>query len=369
MSEEIRRFLQMQGGVASSRELQRSGFSRRSVEVMVRRGELVRVRRDAVVLAAALAGATPWEKRALLARAVARSLAPARCLTSPAGPPPRPAPDGPHPVLTSPAGPDDHADLEHHPPGRGATHALSHESALMVHGLPYFGEDGLVHLVRTDGRRGRRDSTVWVHRPVDARWTVERDGLVLVTPTMAALQVAATHGVEAGLVALDGVLHAARQRDTEDVGRPDGPAVAQVRQESTAALAAGFGPATPTVRLVTELADGRSESAGESRTRWLVHVLGLGPCVPQFVVHDGELLVGVADLKLTRWDVLVEFDGTGKYTGHESLLAEKDREDRLRSLGYEVVRIRWADLARPQLVRRRLLEAIARAEARSAAIG
>src|SRR5690606_29120429 len=113
----------------------------------------------------------------------------------------------------------------------------------------------------------------------------------------------------------------------------------------------------------------RSESAGESRSRWLVRALGFGPCVPQFEVMDGPRLVGVADLKLERWDVIIEFDGTGKYAGHDSLLAEKDREDRIRARGYEVVRIRWADLARPNLVRRRILEAIARAEARMASAG
>ena len=332
MSEGITQLVQVQGGVASTGELLRAGFSRRSIEAMVRRGGLVRVRRDAVVLASALAGSTPWEKRALVARAVGRSLAPA-------------------------------------PAEAGTTHALSHESALMVHGLPYAGEDGFVHLVRTDGRRGRKDGTIWVHRPLDARWTDERDGLVLVTPTMAALQVAATHGGEAGLVAVDGVLHAAREQDPKAAGGQEGPAVTQVRDEIAEALEGGFGRSTPTVRLVVDLADGRSESAGESRTRWLVHLLGLGPCIPQFVVHDGDRLVGIVDLKLARWDVLVEFDGTGKYTSHEALLAEKDREDRLRTLGYEVVRIRWADLARPQLIRRRLLEAIARAESRATRIG
>lgn len=367
MSEEIKRLLEAQGGAASGRELQRAGFSRRAVEVMVRRGELVRVRRDAVVLASVLAGATPWEKRALLARAVGRSLAAAPCVTPLDGPHDQALPDTTRKPDTTGLHDDDSG--RHGPAVSGATHALSHESALMVHGLPYFGEDGLVHLVRTDGRRGRRDDTVWVHRPVDARWTVEIDGLRVMTPTMAALQVAATHGVEAGLVALDGVLHQAQEEDKEDVGRREGPAVARVRQEIAAAIDAGFGSSSPLVKLVAALADGRSESAGETRSRWLVHVLGLGPCTPQFEVRDGRLLVGVGDLKLDRWDVVIEFDGTGKYTSHESLLAEKDREDRIRSLGYEVVRIRWADLARPHAVRRRLLEAIARAEARMARTG
>jgi very-short-patch-repair endonuclease len=239
----------------------------------------------------------------------------------------------------------------------------------MIHGLPYFGEDGLVHLVRTDGQRGRRDGTIWVHSPIDPRLVVEVDGIRTVTPATAALQVAATHGPEAGLVALDGVLRQAELQDLEDVGRRDGPAVKIVRREAAALLGTGLGQGTPSAVLVAGLADGRSESAGESRSRWLVRVLGLGPCTPQFPVLDGEVLIGRADLKLDRWDVIIEFDGTGKYTSPDRLLAEKDREDRIRSLGYEVVRLRWADLARPHLVRQRILAAIARAEARTAPTG
>ncbi len=337
MSEGITRLLQAQGGVASARELLLAGFSRRTIEVMVRRGELVRVRRDAVVLAESLAGCTPWERTTLLTRAVGRSLAAA---------------------TVAPAAGE-----------TAVTHALSHESALMVQDLPYFGQDGLVHLVRTDGRRGRRDATVWVHRPVDARWVETVDGVRVVSPSLAALQVAVTHGVEAGLVALDGVLHRAGTAALEAGTRWDGAASARAGHEVAEALGTLRGPAASRAHLVVEQADGRSESAGESRSRWLVHCLGLGPCTPQFEIRDGPLLVGVADLKLDRWAVVVEFDGTGKYTSHESLLAEKDREDRIRTLGYEVVRIRWSDLARPHVVRRRLLEAIARAEARQAVAG
>ena len=331
--EGIIQVLRAQGGAGSRRRLKEIGFSRRSVDALVRRHELVVVRQDALVLAEALDGATPWTRRELEARAVGLSLAPSG-----------PAPEG------------------------AATHALSHESALMVQGLPYFGEDGLVHLVRTDGRRGRRDGTIWVHRAQEAAWVTDVDGVRVVKPVLAALQVAATHGAEAGLVALDGVLHRAQQHDVDGTGRPDGPESAEARRQVAAALGLTWGsPAT--VSLVAELADGRVESAGESRCRWLLRVLGLGPTTPQFPVRDGPDLVGRADLKLDRWDVLVEFDGAGKYSDPGALLAEKDREDRIRSLGYEVVRIRWADLARPHLVRQRILAAIARAEARAEGTG
>lgn len=335
MSTHIFSLLEAQGGVASCHQLIEVGHSRRTIEALVRRGELVRVRQDAVVLATVLRTATPWERQTLTARAVGASMAPA-----------------PGPPTAGRAA--------------GKEYALSHESALMIHGLPHYGGDGMVHLVRTDGGRGRRDRTVWVHRPVENRWVVEVEGLRVVTPSLAALQVAATHGHEAGLVAVDGVLHRAEVQDHEEVGRRNGPAVATVRAEFGALIGTGFGPGTSTAALVAELGDGRSESAGESRSRWLVRTLGLGPCTPQFSVYDGPDPVGVADLKLDRWRVLIEFDGTGKYTGPDSLLAEKDREDRIRALGYEVVRLRWSDLARPHLVRQKLLAAIARAEARAA---
>ena len=46
-----------------------------------------------------------------------------------------------------------------------------------------------------------------------------------------------------------------------------------------------------------------------------------------------------------------------------SLRAEKRREDALRALGDEVVRLTWDELANPRLVRHKILAAIARAEA------
>src|SRR5699024_1062457 len=102
-----------------------------------------------------------------------------------------------------------------------------------------------------------------------------------------------------------------------------------------------------------------------SRTRWLLHALGFGPFITQFEVRDRGVLLGVADLKLKDLKVLAEFDGQGKYSDPGALFAEKRREDQIRDLGYEVVRLTWADLAHPARVRQKILAAIARAEARS----
>ena len=65
--------------------------------------------------------------------------------------------------------------------------------------------------------------------------------------------------------------------------------------------------------------------------------------------------------------VVVEVDGALKYAddpdGH-TLFREKVREDRLRELGYEVVRVTWADLADPAGLLSRVRAALRRAQSR-----
>lgn len=115
------------------------------------------------------------------------------------------------------------------------------------------------------------------------------------------------------------------------------------------------------------LADGRSESVGESRARLLLNALGFRP-TPQVEIRDpGGALVGRVDLLLERERIIIEFDGLMKYAdanGRSALAAEKAREDRLRALGYEFVRLTWADLSRPATVERLMRQALARASAR-----
>jgi len=63
---------------------------------------------------------------------------------------------------------------------------------------------------------------------------------------------------------------------------------------------------------------------------------------------------------------VVEFDGLVKYSGadgREALVAEKRREDRLRDLGFQVVRVTLAELDRPILLQHRIQAAFARTTA------
>lgn len=133
-----------------------------------------------------------------------------------------------------------------------------------------------------------------------------------------------------------------------------------------AVAALGRRPGIGRVRAALPLCDARHESAGESVTAWVLHHLGYR-AVPQYVVPDtGGWTPGGrgyrADFGVIGTRVLVEFDGRVKYRTQTDLWEEKQREDRIRSLGWEVVRLTWADLRQPERVRALLEAARQRAE-------
>ena len=80
--------------------------------------------------------------------------------------------------------------------------------------------------------------------------------------------------------------------------------------------------------------------------------------------------MGIVDFAWPEHRLIVEFDGLEKYYRHrrpgetieQMVLREKAREDRIRELtGWTVVRITWADLARPELLVARLRRFMAQA--------
>jgi hypothetical protein len=100
-----------------------------------------------------------------------------------------------------------------------------------------------------------------------------------------------------------------------------------------------------------------SGSYGESMARAVM--FGVGFEAPELQVRfDSLTKTYFADFLWRRFRVIVEFDGKGKYlnddwTGGDpgqTVWEEKLREDYLRSLGYTVVRLYWADLLNPQLL-------------------
>ena len=121
------------------------------------------------------------------------------------------------------------------------------------------------------------------------------------------------------------------------------------------------------VRAALPRCDGRHDSPGETVTAWVLHHLGFRT-VPQFRVPGTEALTPGgqgyrADFGIVGTRVLVEFDGRSKYGSSQDLWDEKRREDRIRALGWEVVRVTWKDLQHPERVRTLIEAALRRAAA------
>ncbi len=116
---------------------------------------------------------------------------------------------------------------------------------------------------------------------------------------------------------------------------------------------------------VIEFADGESGSAGESISRVVIYRLGFAMPLLQFEFRDAQGRI-VVDFWWPDLRLVGEFDGKGKYvrdeyTGGRStaevVLAENERENRLRALGPTVVRWGWAEAMSPPILRRKLLAA------------
>ncbi|MEP7331191.1 MAG: hypothetical protein ABI692_03775 [Terracoccus sp.] len=113
--------------------------------------------------------------------------------------------------------------------------------------------------------------------------------------------------------------------------------------------------------------DPLAESVGESRTRLVLHDLGLAH-ESQVVIRDA-LGAFVARVDFLVEGIVLEFDGRLKYRAAETddgespeevVWLEKRREDALRGLGHLVERVVWDDLDRPGRIGARIQAASAR---------
>lgn len=237
---------------------------------------------------------------------------------------------------------------------------LSHGSAAVVHGLPIW-RRGLsqVNVTRDRSGGGRRRPTVHVHvAPLERGEVVQVNGYAATSLARTVVDLARTSGLDQGVAIADGAL-----------------ALGVPATQLQAALGRARGwPGVPLARSAIDLADGRSESVGESvsRVRFLTH--GLPKAVPQWVVSDGAgVVVGRCDFAWPELRTLGEFDGRAKYgrlrrpgeSVESAVYREKLREDALRDLGWQVVRWTWAELDNFAVVADRLWRAFARGRVQS----
>lgn len=295
------------GAVFTSARAAALGVDDSALRRLRRRGEVVRVRRDAYVLGSAWGEAGPEERLALRTRAVLAT--------------------------------------------RGDDVA-SHQAALALHRLPLHGVPLDVVDVLTEVDRVRTASGLRRNPRPEGLVVVVADGYRCAGVAQAVVATARRDGMTAGLVPLDAALHRG----------------ATTLPELERAMEAVAGDSPDRRRLADLLvrADGAAESPGETLTRLALVDQGLS-VRSQVVLHDHDgAPVGRVDL-LVEGRVVVEFDGAVKYAGadgREALVREKRREDALRAMGYEVVRVTWADLTHPEVVVALVRRALARSAAR-----
>lgn len=309
----VKTLLAISDGVVTGKELRRAGLDDAAVRAAVNEGRLHAVRRSTFVDGPRWRELAAWERHELRGRAVLHAL-------DPAG-------EGPF--------------------------ALSHHSSLAAQGVSHHGTDELVHVVRTDGGRGRRAGVLVVHEAMAVSQVQKTPtGVRVVRPAVACLQVAVRYGAVAGLVSADSGLHQGLV-SADDLAR--------------AATCFTARPGRRALHATLERATGLHESAGETRCSELMRALGLPQPDRQVWITDRSgLAVARVDFLIRSKRTIVEFDGLLKYTHPDALKQEKLREDRLRALGYEVVRPTWADLDDPVHVHRLITAAFARAAARAA---
>lgn len=302
-------------GVALRREMLERGANDKQIKASVRAGVLHRIRRGAYTTADQWAEATATERHRLRCVAALRVM-----------------------------------------PGRVA---LTHTSALIAHGINVWGADlSSVHVTRLDGACGRTCAGIRHHEGTVEEGDVAPTaaGLLATTPLRAVVEHASISSVVSGLVSTD---HALNQERFD---------VDELHAYHEHVL---HWPGMRQMQLVVRLADGRSESPGETRTRHLCWRSGLPAPQLQYEVHDAwGRLVGRTDFAWPEYGLLGEFDGRGKYlrglkqgqSVADVVLAEKAREDLIREItGWMFVRITWPELSHyeetAERIRRQLLRA------------
>lgn len=215
---------------------------------------------------------------------------------------------------------------------------LTHQSAALMHGLPVWGLDlDEVQLTRRDGKRGRHEAGVHHHiGRIDDSQITEVDGVLTAAPARSVWEVACAGSSESGLVTADGALHQQR-----------------VSHESLHEIAGHFAnwQGSRSARLALSLADGRSESPGESRSRHLFWRFDIPSPDLQFRVagRDGRIIART-DFAWELYRHLAEFDGRIKYdgtfadAGFATVFGEKRREDMIRAESWGLSRLIWAHL-------------------------
>ncbi|MET4589374.1 hypothetical protein [Arthrobacter sp. 754] len=247
---------------------------------------------------------------------------------------------------------------------------FARHSAASVWGIPTIGQHHPVEALtlKNDGGRSRAGVSRHFAAPAGLK-VVRREGLLVTDRIRTVLDLAAFMPFTHAVAPVDHVLRPDRARRLAAVTKAE--------------LEAGIGSAYSAaagrrIRAVIEFSDPASGSAGESLSRALIHVAGFEAPFLQQAIYDSAGLVGYTDFYWKRSKVVGEFDGEEKYakaaylngrTPSQAVVAEKNRENRSRATGLDVVRWDWAELMKAGTLERKLAAAgVPRRRTRSADI-
>ncbi|MFZ2512377.1 MAG: hypothetical protein WAW85_14965 [Gordonia sp. (in: high G+C Gram-positive bacteria)] len=213
---------------------------------------------------------------------------------------------------------------------------LSHQSAAAVHRLPLLKADlTAVHLLSRSTSGGHKRHQRHIHAGLaDPETTTTIDDIRVTSLARTAVDLACLGGFAQALTALDGALRLGATAD-----------------ELTTELSARRRKGITVARRALAVADGSSESVGESwsRAQFILANLPLPALQRTYQCRTRQARVDF------DWSARLvgEFDGHLKYgrqflrdgeTATDIVVREKDREDQLRELGLMVVRWLWRDL-------------------------
>lgn len=229
---------------------------------------------------------------------------------------------------------------------------LSHASGVLAYKLPLASPHRRASILRPVQCQIMTQSFV-IHPLVDEK-PIRTPLGPAVPPARAVAQLTMDSGILDGVVAGDAALHHGLFT-SEDL-------------DEVAASVRGW-PLSARLSTAISLMDGRSESVGETRLRIILQLAGIA-VTPQTLLRDGSgRVIARVDFLVEGTNVVIEFDGLVKYAdgGVKALVAEKRREDLIRSLGYLVVRVTWDELSRPGVLLARIRHVMRQADLGAAA--